>query len=317
MVLTANHKEIQHTGHDLYLINHFTQWTVHSFQSPEAAMVYCTQVLDLAKEFPYVMHAMIAVAACNLQHLGIEARQYRLPEAFHCHFACRGLRNAVTSINGQRESDAILTTSMLLNLLTFCAADYRDEPPFSVGESQEPRWDWLRVQIGLTQLLTQTSPYHPESIWMFMFAATNNFEITGPPQNNLGGQLADFCGLDENTSSDDNPYSDPIELLTPIVAREPSNEYMLLYLRTIGGMSAKFVNLLEEKDIKALLLFAHWLGLMCSIDQWWCVRRTRRECWTICDILSRKLDSDSMILLEFPANACGYQLGFEPVQIGF
>jgi hypothetical protein len=307
VVLTANYKEIQVTEHDLYLIHHFTQWTVHSFQSPESAAVYSNQGLSLANRFPYVMHAMIAVTACNLQHMGIDARQYRLPEAFHFYLACRGLRKAVATINGPKESDAVLTASMLLNALTFCAADYRDEPPFSTLGHQGPRWDWLRVQIGLTQLLAQTSPYRPQSIWNFTFQATDNLEITEPPRNNLGEQLAHFCGLDGNSKPEESPYLEPVRLLTPILARKPSLDYILLYLRTIGGFSVRFVDLLEEEHTRALLLFAHWLGLMCSIDQWWCVRRTRRECWTICDILSNRLDSDSLALLKFPAGACGYR----------
>jgi hypothetical protein len=301
--------DVQHTEYDLYLIHHFTRSTAISFGSAEYAGVYTNQALDLAKEYPFLMHAMIALAACHLQHVGVDARQYRRAEALHCHFASQGLRHSVgRPIQGARNSDAILTAAMLLNTLTFCAAEYREEEGMSIGTGKEPRYEWLRIQIGLTELLTQTSPFHPDSIWMFMFVATKVFQFTEPPQNELDKQLAEFCGVDESSTWDNNVYFDLIERLGPVVVRQPSMEYMLMYLNAIGGISSKFVDLLEAKDTRALLLFAHLLSLLCSIDRWWCVKRTRRECRKVCGILSKKLDANCIHLLKRPADACGFLL---------
>jgi hypothetical protein len=306
--------DIRHTDHDLYLLHHFTQVTAHTYNSPGAASVYSNQVLSLALEYPYLMHAMMAVSSCHLQHMDIDAKEYRRPEALHCHFASQGLRSAVSMMSGPKDCDAVLSTAMMLNTLTFCLADYRDEPPFEGGSTQEPRYDWLRIQIGLTTLLCETSPYHPESCWLFLFMATDNFTISEPPETNLGEQLAEICGVDENSTEENNPYYEVLKFLTPILARKPSEKYLLLYLRTIGAINSDFINRMETMDIRALLIFAHWLALMCSIDQWWCVRRTRRECWTICDILSTKMAPNYAKLLEFPANACGYPLLFSLVE---
>jgi len=289
------------------LLNHFCTATAHEFQAPEIAQVYQNDVLALGQQFPCLMHAMIALSACHMQHLGIDATAYRQVELFHCNLASRGLRQAVASpINGVAKSDCILTTSMLLNALTFCLADYRDEPPFDVGRREEPRWDWLRIQIGMTALIIATAPFHPESIWMWMFYRTDHFYLTDPPINNLGEQLRAFCGLDELENPEESPYHEVIGFLTPALEHPPAEENCLLYLRAVGAISSEFVDLLESKDVKALLVFAHWLGLMCYIRQWWCTRRVHRECWTIVDYLARTLDQASMHLLQFPAEACGY-----------
>jgi hypothetical protein len=73
-------------------------------------------------------------------------------------------------------------------------------------------------------------------------------------------------------------------------------------------MTPAFVDLLERHDTRALLLFAHWLALMCSIDQWWSRRRTTRECRTICEILVKQMGVEDLHLLERPARACGHEL---------
>jgi len=256
------------------------------------------------------MHAMIAVAACHIQHLGIDAQLYRLPEAFHARLASQGLRNAVGSIDGPKEADSVLTAAMLLNGLTFCAADYRDELIEANGWTGKPRYDWLRIQIGLIDLLMRTRPFRSTSIWLPIFAASTKTRIIGPPTNNLDTRLAEFCGINNLRSSQNtnNPYFDFIEKLAPAVVQDPHPRYVQLYINVVGGISSHFIDLLEEQDAKARLLFAHWAALMCSIESWWCKRRTTRECWMACNILQRKLKGRDQELLERPAQACGFAL---------
>ena len=288
-----------HTEYDLVLLDHFVQSINHSFDAREIADVYTGQAVELAKERPYLMHAAIAQAACHLNQVNPENPKYRMAEAFHIQLASRGLRDAVVSINGLKDSDAILTTSMLINGIAFCAAEYRDD-------KRAPEWNWLRIQLGLGDLLSRTSPFHPESMWRFMFAASNAFQILEPPTNDLGQRISDFCGVTPEMSEEECIYAEPCRWLWPIITRPPNKDYLLLYTRFIGSITGPFVDLMEDRDEKALMIFAHWLALMCSIDEWWSVRRTRRECWKICDYLMRRLQGDDLSLLEFPAMACGY-----------
>jgi hypothetical protein len=246
------------------------------------------------------MHAAIAHAACHLNHLNPEESKYHVVEAFHIQLASRGLRDAVASINGLKDSDAILTTAMLINGIAFCAAEYRDD-------KRVPQWGWLRIAIGLTDLLIRTSPYHPESMWRFMFAASNAFEILEPPSNNeLAQRLSDFCEITEESTEENCVYFEPMRWLWPIITRPPNKAYLLLYLRFVGSITSEIVDLLEARDVKALLIFANWLALMCSINEWWSTRRTTRECWKICDYLVTVLKDDDLELMELPARACGY-----------
>ena len=80
-----------------------------------------------------------------------------------------------------------------------------------------------------------------------------------------------------------------------------------MYSNAIGALDNHFLELLEQEDSKAMMLFVHWLGLMSSFVHW-TTRRTRRECWLMCRILDQKLVGKDRLLLETPALACGYPL---------
>jgi hypothetical protein len=287
------------TEHDLYLLDFYVKSIRHSFDA-KAADVYACQAITLAKEKPYLMHAAIAQAACQINYLCPNETKYRVAESFHIQLASRGLRDAVESINGLKDSDAVLTTSMLINGIAFCEAEYRED------ERRAPPFRWLRVQLGLAQLLAITSPFHPESMWRWMFDASNAFQILEPPTNDLGRQIASFCGVTPDMSEEESIYAAPCQWLEPIVTRPPNKQYLLLYTRFIGSITNAFVDLLEERDEKALMIFAHWLALICSIDEWWAERRAKRECWKCCDALIGRLKGADLELIEFPAMACGY-----------
>ncbi|KIW00401.1 uncharacterized protein PV09_08110 [Verruconis gallopava] len=289
----------QHTEHDLLLLDHFVKSTTKDLQGQNATFVYATKALELAKEKSYLMHAAIAQAACHLNQLNPDDPKFRMAEAFHTQLASRGLCEAVNRINGLKDSDAVLTTAMLVNGISFCSAEYRDD-------EFVPQWWWLRVQLGLRELLARTSPYHSESMWKSLFDASDSFQICEPPTNDLAQRIADFCGISDSSTAENCVYFEPVRWLWPIVTRPPRKKYLLLYLRFIGSITNEFVDLLEARDEKALLIFGHWLALMCSINEWWSVRRTRRECWKICDFLLNKLRGPDLELLEFPAQACGY-----------
>ena len=301
MVLTVDTSETHHTKYDLYLIDHFAKMADPIFENNEYASIYAGKALELAKEYPFLMHAMIALAACHLQHIGVDARCFRLPEAFHCQLASQGLRNAVSSINGVKEADSVLTTAMLLNCLTFCAADYRDEDQ-SVANA--PRWNWLRIQIGITGLLTRTRPFHPKSVWLPLFQASERLQITDDPENDLDERLAKFCSIGPESTSENNPYLDFFKLLAPLVTRAPSIDNVHLYINAVRAISPSFIDLLEAQDTRALMLFTHWAALMGVIGSWWSKRRIRGACAAVCDILKNKLDEADIVLLELPIRSC-------------
>lgn len=295
---------VQHTSMDLVLLDHFIRNLGPFILGSEYGTIFTVDVLDIAKKVPFLMHSMIALAACHLQHTSPDGRTYRMPEALHTQLASQGLRKAVVHMNNAQDMDSVLTSAMLMNSLAFCYAGWQEDEE----ERMEPKWQWLRIQIGLKDLIIETKPFHAESIWLPMFIATNTFIIVEPPQNDLDVRLAAFCGINAASVPEDNIYLEFYECLAPLVTRTPSLFYLRLYSDAIKGIDQRFIERLEAQDSKPMLLFAHWLALMCSMSNWWIIKRTKRECWKICRILDRRLKGDDRMLLERPAMACGYNL---------
>ncbi|KAF1836801.1 hypothetical protein BDW02DRAFT_566721 [Decorospora gaudefroyi] len=307
-VLTTS-SYVQHTPYDLLLLDHFVHNVGAYIAGAEYHHTFTVQALDIAKEVPFLMHAMLAVASCHLQYTLADGRAYRMPEALHTQLASQGLRQAVSHMQAAKDMDSVLTASMLLNFLAFCYTDYQDEEAGS--HQNKPSWQWLRISIGLRDLLMATKPFHHESIWLPMFVATAAFRFDEPPQNDLDVRLARFCGINSTTTATNNPYFDFYEQLGPLAVRKPSISYLRKYNHAIGGIDQYFVSLLEREDSKAMVLFAHWLALMCALAGGWITRRARRACWMICDILDGRLRDEERVLLVRPAEACGYPLGAE------
>lgn len=304
-VLASYTSEISYTKYDLYLLDHFVKRVAPYFemiQSPAVRGIYSGKAVELAKQYPFIMHAMIALSACSLQLASFDGECYRLPEAFHCQLATRGLRDAVVCFKGVNDADAVLTTAMLLNSLTFITADYLDR----TSADGSLRWDWLRFMIGITELLYRTKPFHPESMWLPMFNAVNNFTITELPQNDLDIRLAAFCNITPDSTAQNNPYFDFWEQLAPLVSRTTRAEYVRRYINAVGGIDHSFIELLDKKDARALILFAHWAGLMSQASSLWVAKRMKSICLNLCTMLEKSLKGADRELLNRPAEACGY-----------
>lgn len=268
---------------------------------PEYALPIAPLVLNIAKSAPFLMHAMLAVAACHLQYTAANGHLCRHPEALHTQFASQGLRQAITCMRVAQDMDSVLTSSMLLNCLSFCYSSWRN-----TSDSDKPSWHWLRVQLGLKDLIVHTKPFHAESIWLPMFMDVSATKVIGPPTTGLDMRIAEFIGITETSTYENCLYLEFWEKLEPIVAREPNFECNRLYVDAVGGMNHAFVDLLEQEDIKALVMFAHWLVLILGITRGWITANMVSECKKICGILDARLKVGDRVFLDAPAKACGY-----------
>lgn len=298
--------ENAYTKHDLDLLHHFVTNASKHFKCIEQDEILSSAAVELGKEYPLVMHAILAISACHIQGLGYKPRQYRISEIFHCQLAIQGLQKAVLSFKGVREADSVLTTSMLLNSLVSSSEGYlEDSQNEDTGQLQ---WGWLRFQIGITDLLMRTKPFHPQSIWLPMFLTSKQRLAIGDPCNKLDDQLAEFCNIDQDTKAEDNPYFDFWEQLAPLVVRVHGPQYMRWYVEAAGGIDLHFIELLEKEDAPALILFAHWAAMMCCLGTWAVSRRLKKICWKICETLQPRLKASDLYLLEIPASTVGYLL---------
>ncbi|KAK2794047.1 hypothetical protein FQN51_000956, partial [Onygenales sp. PD_10] len=301
-------------GDDLRLLHHFQTFISHELWSPTFDGVREDIVLDLALEHSHLMHAVLAISATQLRRLDTNNHRLQLAEMKHIQQALSSFRTALNKPLSRDNCDAILMSSILLNLMAFSSIPESDLGPSRswVFSSSPGQLNWLYIQLGLRLLLEQTKPFHVGSRLMPIFLASDDekgtFSNHSPGVRGLPEDFVEVTGLDESSRPENNPYHSPLRLLTPLLTLERCHKNLFKFLHWFGLVDTEFVSLLQNKDHPALLLFSYWLGMLCEIDIWWSRERAKRECTAICILLKRRGSKDIIQLLDYPARACGYVL---------
>jgi hypothetical protein len=305
-VLSMSGLTNNHTDYDLFLLDHFQRVTARTFGPDWVQKIQFKSIIEIAMTHAHVMHGILALSACHMQHLGVEVSPYQNVEVVHSQNAVDGLRHGLSTLITTRDSDAVLATAMFLNGVTYCFSETRD------AEGREPQnWNWLRIQIGLRSILENTRNWRENSIWIPLFSASEQIDLLPgptPTSRHLSRLFFKLCSTDGENVPSDSPYAEPLENMIPLLTDEPNFQHTPQYLRWIGSMNLAFIDLLEADDPPAMALFSHWLANMSAVDMWWSTTRTKRECWRLCEKLENKLSLDMIDLLERPARSCGYKL---------
>ena len=260
----------------------------------------------------HLMHAVLAVAATQLRRLDTQNQFARSAEIQHWQRALSSFRYALNQPFTRDNCDAILLSSILLNLMSFSFIQSDDISPLGswVFSSSPRKLNWLYVQLGLRHLLEQTKPFHTESRLIPLFLAGDDEKGTysdeSPGIQGLPEAFVKVCGLDEYSTPENSPYHSPVRLLKPLLTLERRAENTFKFIHWFAAVDDKFAALLQQKDHLALLLFSYWLAMLCDLNQWWCYERARRECIAICMVLNNSSNEDIIRLLDYPAKACGY-----------
>jgi hypothetical protein len=258
------------------------------------------------------MHAVLAVSATQLRRLNTQNRLARLAEIQHWQCALSSFRQALTGPLTRDNCDAILLSSILLNLMSFSYIPNDDLSPLGswVFSSSPRKLNWLYIQLGISRLLEQTKPFHADSRLIPLFLASDDGKGTysdeSPGIQGLPEEFVKLCDLNENSTPENNPYHLPVRLLTPLLKLERRAENTFKFIHWFAAVDDKFATLLQKKDHPALLIFSYWLAMLCDLNQWWCDDRAKRECYAICMVLSESSSEDILRLLDYPAKACGY-----------
>lgn len=138
-----------------------------------------------------------------------------------------------------------------------------------------------------------------------------DFEDKRSGRVGLDLDLADICGITDDTTVDSSPLLWPLRMLMGLLSLERSPDSLQRYNTWMGRIENPFYECLCRKETPALILLAWWLGLMCSVEEWWVETRVRSECTAICMFLEDSSDPLVLKMLEFPASCCGYLLRHE------
>ncbi|KAF3903348.1 hypothetical protein AA313_de0208061 [Arthrobotrys entomopaga] len=76
----------------------------------------------------------------------------------------------------------------------------------------------------------------------------------------------------------------------------------------------RYIELVQRKDHKALIILAHYYAAMCHLDLdqcWWLQGRPRAMCQSIC----REVGDEHSYMMRWPREACGYQKKIEKINL--
>jgi hypothetical protein len=257
------------------------------------------------------MHAIIAAATTHLCTLLPDNKAYRVAEAYHWQQTINQYSAEVSAPITRQNMDKLYSACLMISMHSFIQEKFNPRSSF-VFSSDPTSLTWLRLQSGLRYLIERSEHWLPESMWWDVFMESRDpsidFEDNRPGRVGLDPDLADLCGITDDTTVESSPLLWPLRMLMGILPLERGTASLQKYNTWVGRIENPFFECLWKKEAPALILLAWWLGLMCYVEEWWIETRVRSECTAICMFLEHSSDPLVRKMLEFPASCCGYLL---------
>jgi hypothetical protein len=178
--------------------------------------------------------------------------------------------------------DAIWATGALIGATVFAYVESSD--PFAawpLKPSDPNDLDWLKLSEGKKAIWKVADPLRPDSIFHNI---SKEHSFVDVPEwikaNDLSSLPKDVLAIFDITPGStvvNNVYHLPVLILARLHNMTPTHENMLNFLYFMGYMTARFRDLLEAKDHRALLLLGWWFKKLQDGELWWLTKRSRIE----------------------------------------
>lgn len=226
------------------------------------------------------MHAVLAITAAHCQSASPYPHHLSRREAYH---AVQGTTQFSTWLKkpiDEAQRDAIWATAVMLTTLSFAAvgvSSYKEAWPLKpTGTSLQ----WLRLKESGKILWAMVDPMRSTSVFHFMSKTLSTYStVHGMPEKGARGipePLAELCGINHESSPDNNIYWSFAHALSPLL--EPAPETIPFYriFAITNCISQPLQLAIEQRDTVALVLLYLWYSLIHG-RRWWVVLRTKYE----------------------------------------
>ncbi|KAI3152096.1 transcriptional regulator family: Fungal Specific TF [Penicillium roqueforti] len=225
----------------LEALHHFHKAPAFATESQTPVRIVMGKMVQLAFETPFLMHAIIAAATTHLCTLLPDNKDYRLAEAYHWQQTINQYSTEVSKTITRANMDKLYSTCMIVSMHSFHQETFNPRTSF-VFTTDPTALTWLRIQAGMRYLLERTGHWLPQSMWWTVFMesrdASLDFEDKRPGRVGLDPDLADLCGIVEETTVEENPCLWPLRMLMGLLPFERTTESF-----KEGGAGAGFVGL--------------------------------------------------------------------------
>jgi hypothetical protein len=309
------------------ILHHFYTTTAVTCGSPASQAVHRSAVVNAAVQTPFLMYALLGLAAAHLRYLTPQAlvvsrSRLKVLECYYWAEAFDGFRAelagsdksrslvATKCSNVTRENmDQLLSTLMLVSMHQFSYRDYRHTEGDPAELSFVWRYDrtereaalkWLGIEAGFKGLLGAMAPWLNESFWLPIMRRVDVEDevdldgwLTGSvlPIKSLDSterRLAEVCGITSPSGGSNDYYTNVETLIWCRSFRPIGPEHFNQMIAFVGRTTPAFRELLLQRETPALLILVHWLQLMHGIGQWWIVERCRAEIRAIVAFLCKR-----------------------------
>ncbi|KAK4041357.1 sterol uptake control protein 2 [Parachaetomium inaequale] len=270
----------------------------HATQGDVFGLPLTPTLWELACQHPHLLASILAVSACRLRMTVPDGHPHRVAECALEAVALGDFQPALAAPLTQSRSDALLLTSMLLNNLAFFVSgsdEGRGYPSVSSSpwctnnphnnSSGATGLEWLALSMGLRPLLAATQAFHgADSALAPIFAASDDENKTfSRSHEDLGGAPAHWvrlvCSSGSSTTlgSKERCLREPLGTLAATRTLPPVVENGLKYVQLVGKLEPAFMEMLCDRDERAMWMLGYWLGLMGQLGPWWSSGRVRRD----------------------------------------
>jgi hypothetical protein len=302
-------------GDTLELLDHFVETNIPWIGSSEYQRLIQQHGIKLCLEAPYLLHTIIAFSASHLNFLRPEQRKYGIAFALHYSLSLSSYSAQLHAPLDVRKADAIIACCHLHTMLAFQNVQSGDSA-VDVGG-----FAWLRAMQGVAILWNTGNirPYLEGNIWRkktlesralenITYDHTESSAADSWASNTSRALHQLFSEQSDPISHHNSPYQEPLRRLCLLMQHSMEQDAICMFMAFIGNLPDSFVQLLGQKDPRAMLLMCYWCALLSQIDQWWIVSSAKFICRTLCNTLSKTPDQRIYNLLQFPATKCGYAM---------
>lgn len=267
----------------------FSQWT----------LTCCTQ-------YPFLMHASLAVALTYDRHLSGSSTCRRSPEeCYHWHRSTVLLNRQLRHPIRAEDKDPIWGAAAALAILTVSSPDASTpHDAWPLKSSPPSDLDWVRMSHGKMSLWHLVNPLRPDSLFRVMAPTFADMDAPLPARgiDGIPAPLAALCGLHPSCTAEENPYfaaAHTVSHLLLLPSAHVTTGLTQLFPRCIAG---RFEDLLRGRDPRALVLLYLWY---CKAGRcvWWIELRARVEGPAICGYLRRFHAGRAGVLAFLPGGA--------------
>ncbi|KAI9722029.1 MAG: hypothetical protein M1812_001989 [Candelaria pacifica] len=294
---------------DLELLHHFNSHTLGTLGSLSVQKVI-SSCLPTALQFDFLKHAILALAASHLMYL---SEREDLSMNRHLDRALLTFRQRLSSPVLMSQVDAILTSCVLLNTIAFSRGRSSSSDSWLFTETAEIQW--LTAQMGLKSIMSNMRHMLKGTSWSTVyikeashpsFGARPSFDDDNLVFEDIPGDFRTLFGIDRDSDSNCNIYYSALQSLLPLLSLDPLDISLTALMAVVHRFRPGFYELIQSRDLRALLLLAYWLGLMCQVPLWWVSGRAESECIACCKYLDTRGDDRIRGLLAFPTECCNY-----------